>query len=67
MKRFEKIKQMSVEEMSKFFSKHTYPNLPHSACYICKYAYCMGCSNPGDCTDEYMAEVYKMWLNEEVE
>lgn len=67
MTRFEKIQKMSVDEMAKFFSANSSPNLPHSACDICKYDGRITCNSPDDfhCNDEYTAELYKKWLSEE--
>lgn len=66
MKRFEKIKLMSVEEMAYFFSSE-YPNLPHSPCYICQYDQGLFCTKSDECTDEYKAWIYQQWLEGEEE
>lgn len=68
MTRFEKIQKMSVDEMAKFFVTNSSPDLPHSACYICKYDNGMWCEAPDDfnCTYEYKTELYKKWLNQKI-
>lgn len=68
MKRFEKIQKMNIEEMAKFFSVNSSPNLPHSACDICQYCEGMWCEVPDGfhCTNEYKTDLYKKWLNEEL-
>ena len=68
MTRFENIKNMNIEEMARFFSADSYPNLPHSACDICQYSQGWLYLKPSDdCTNEYKAELYKKWLGEESE
>lgn len=66
MKRFEYIQKMSVEEMAKFFSTDSFPDLPHSACNICQYNEGMWCNKLDGCTDEYQIKLYEKWLNEEI-
>ena len=67
MTHFENIKLMSIEEMAKYFSSGRYPDLPHSACDICKYDEGLFCTKFDGCTEEYKARVYKKWLKSEVE
>ena len=67
MTRFEQIKLMDVEEMAKFFATNKHPDFPHSPCFVCQYDGGMFCSKEDDeCTDEYKAFVYRMWLESEV-
>lgn len=65
MTNFERIKAMSVEELAEFFSNGKYPNLPHSACYICKYDEGFNCLSPSPCDDAFQKQVYKEWLERE--
>lgn len=53
MNNFEKIKQMSVDEMADFLDKE-------SRCECCIY-------NDKDCTDEECMQSIKIWLLQEVE
>jgi hypothetical protein len=65
MTQFENIKKMNIEEMAKFFSTDTYPDFPHSPCYVCEYDEGMCCAKPDSCTVEYKVEMYKKWLSQE--
>ena len=64
MIRFERLKNMSIEEAAEFFAVDKYNNLPSTPCYICDYNEGMFCTNDG-CTDEYKVWLYKEWLKEE--
>lgn len=65
MTRFERIKNMTIEEMAVYFSTGRYPNLPSSPCYICSYDEGLFCSKNGRCTDENKAQIYQRWLEDE--
>lgn len=65
MTRFENIQKMNIEEMAKFFSTNSLPDLPHSPCTICQHNEEISCAKPDACTTEYKMELYKKWLSEE--
>lgn len=61
MTQFERIKNMTIEEMAEFFAVDKYPNFPSSPCYVCEYDEGLFCGND-NCTNEYKTQVYKEWL-----
>lgn len=65
MTQFERIKNMTVEEMAEFFAVDKYPNFPSSPCYVCEYDEGIFCNKPTNCTDENKARVYQKWLESE--
>lgn len=65
MTQFERIKNMTIEEMAEFFAVDKYPNFPSSACYVCEYHGGWCCTNSAECTPEYETQVYKKWLESE--
>lgn len=66
MTNYDRIRNMSVEEMAEFFTGGKYPNFPIVACYICQYADGMLCANKKRCTKKYKESLYKRWLESEV-
>lgn len=67
MTNFERIKAMTIEEMARCLQTNRYPDVPHSPCYVCKYDEWFECRKSDECTDEYEVEVYRKWLESEVQ
>ena len=65
MTNFDRIKNMTLEEMSEFFAVDKYPNFPSSPCYVCEYDEGIYCNKPTNCTDENKSRVYQKWLESE--
>lgn len=65
MTNFERIKNMTLEEMAEFFAINKYPNFPSSPCYICEYDSGLTCVKPSDCTNKDKIWLYKKWLLDE--
>jgi hypothetical protein len=61
MTQFERIRNMTIEEMAEFFAVGNSVNFPSSACYVCEYDEGLFCGND-NCTNEYKTQVYKEWL-----
>lgn len=61
---FDKIKNMNVDELAKYFADTS--AFPYSACYLCEHDYGMVCESPVPCTKEYKVKVYKRWLEKEM-
>lgn len=58
MTNFDKIKEMSIDELAKYFSN----GFPTSPCYLCQHDEGFICVSPIRCTSEYRIRVYKEWL-----
>lgn len=66
MTQFKRIKNMTIEEMAKFFAIDKYPNVPPSACFICEHDQGFYCRR-GGCDDEHKIKMYQKWLESECE
>ena len=67
MTQFERIKNMTIDEMAEFFAVDKYPNFPSSPCYVCEYDIGGGfCNKSTYCTDEDKIQIYKKWLESEM-
>jgi hypothetical protein len=64
MTRFEKLKQMSIDEVAEILGDPK--RFPHAPCYICEYDEGPACFSPVACTKEFKAKKYKEWLEREV-
>lgn len=64
MTNFDKIKNMNIDELAKFFIDRT--EFPDSPCYLCQYDEGLNCNSPVICTKEYGERLYKEWLEKEV-
>lgn len=64
---FNHIKNMTIDEMAEYFGVDRRPHFPSSPCYVCEYEDGLMCVKPDECTDEYKKEVYKKWLEKEIE
>lgn len=64
---YDRIRNMSIEEMAECFANGKKPNLPSVACYVCKYDNGMLCTKKGECTPKDKAIIYKLWLESEVD
>lgn len=63
---YECIKSMTVEEMAEYFAINRKPYFPNTPCYICEYDAGFFCEKDG-CNDEYKKEVFKKWLEKEID
>ena len=63
MTNYERIKNMSVDEMAAYFDNDN--TFPDTACYLCKYDEGFNCVNPVVCTWQYRENLYKIWLESE--
>ena len=67
MTNFERIKDMSVAEMSEFFAKEM-PGFPSSPCDVCEYDDGgLFCLKQSPCTSKGKVANYGRWLESEVE
>ena len=64
---YDRILTMSVEEMARFFATGKSPDFPNSPCYVCEYDKGLFCDNDDGCTEEHRTNVYKKWLESEVD
>jgi hypothetical protein len=67
MTNYERIQNMTIAELAKFFITNTYPDFPNSPCYICEHDRGTFCSKPSRCTDEDKALMYQWWLESKYE
>lgn len=63
---YDRIISMTVDEMVEYFGANRRPYFPSSPCYVCDFDAGFFCEKDG-CTDEYKKEVYKKWLEKEIE
>lgn len=67
MTNYERIKAMSVREMSEFFATNKPHSFPNSPCDICEYDDGgMFCLKTRDCMNEDKVANYGKWLESEV-
>lgn len=67
MTNYDRIRNMSIEEMAEFFASEKPSKFPSSACYICEYDYGMICLKKTNCTKKHKAKLYKKYLESEVD
>lgn len=67
MTNYERIQNMTIAELAKFFITNTYPDFPNSPCYICEHDRGTFCSKEARCTDEDKALLYQWWLESKYE
>jgi len=59
MNNFERIKNMTVEELAEYLASNSFPSSP---CYVCEYDEGVNCIKEGFCPNEYREALYAAWL-----
>lgn len=64
MTNFDRITNMTIEEMAEFFAIDKQSNFPPSPCYLCEYDTGICCDRDG-CDNDFKVQRYQKWLESE--